>query len=250
MSRRRLVAGNWKMHGSAAHADAFMQTLAEADLPAGVELLVCPPFPYLAQMLRLAAGTPVAIGAQNLCAETGPGAFTGEVGGPMLADIGCSYVIVGHSERRALYGENNDTVTAKFAAAQAAGLTPILCVGESLAEREAGTTEEVLRAQLGCVLADRGVAAFANAVLAYEPVWAIGTGRSASPEQAQAVHAFLRARIADEDATIAAGVRIVYGGSVKPDNAAGVFGGADVDGGLVGGASLEATPYLAISSAG
>lgn len=249
MARTRLIAGNWKMHGSAGEVEAFMRDLTASAPPAAVELLVCPPFPYVARMAELAAGHPVAVGAQNLCDKDGPGAYTGEVSAAMLADVGCSHVIVGHSERRALYGEDDDVVAVKFAAAQDAGLVPVLCVGETLAEREADATDEVLRRQLGTVLAECGVAAFANAVLAYEPVWAIGTGRTATPEQAQAAHAFLRSMIDHEDATIAARVRILYGGSVKPDNAAQLFGCADVDGALVGGASLAADSFLAICRA-
>ncbi|HET8696607.1 MAG TPA: triose-phosphate isomerase, partial [Gammaproteobacteria bacterium] len=172
--------------------------------------------------------------------------FTGEVAGAMLADVGCSHVIVGHSERRALYGESNEAVAVKFRAAQAAGLVPVLCVGETLAEREANRTEQIVAAQLDAVLDAAGVAAFAAAVVAYEPVWAIGTGRTATPEQAQEVHAFIRARVAARDATIAANLAILYGGSVKGANARSLFAMDDIDGGLVGGASLVATEFLEI----
>lgn len=248
-SKRRLVAGNWKMHGSAADVERFTTALNAAALPDDVDVLVCPPFPYLAQMVRHAEGTPLRIGAQNVCDKDGPGAYTGEVSAAMLADVGCRYAIVGHSERRALYGEDDEVVAVKFEAAREAGLTPIVCVGETLAEREAGDTENVLRRQLGTVLAECDVAAFETAVVAYEPVWAIGTGRTATPEQAQAAHAFLRAQIAAEDDILANRVRILYGGSVKPDNAAELFACEDVDGGLVGGASLDAESFLAICQA-
>lgn len=250
MTRRRLVAGNWKMHGSVERVDAFADALAgRAGENAGVNLLVCPPFVYIERLTRRLDGSGVAVGGQNVCDKAGPGAFTGEVSAAMLADVGCSHAIVGHSERRALYGEDDEIVAGKFGLALEAGLVPILCVGETLTEREAGETEGVLRRQLGTVLAECGAAAFEDAVIAYEPVWAIGTGRSAGAEQAQAAHAFLRAQIAAEDATIADRVRILYGGSVKPDNAAALFAGADVDGGLVGGASLDAASFLAIAGA-
>lgn len=250
MTRRRLVAGNWKMHGSAEHVDVFADALASrAGESAEADLLVCPPFVYIERLARRLEGTGVAIGGQNVCDKAGPGAFTGEVSAAMLADAGCSHAIVGHSERRALYGEDDETVAEKFGLAREAGLTPILCVGESLAERDAGETEGVLRRQLGGVLADCGAAAFEGAVIAYEPVWAIGTGRSASAEQAQAAHVFLRHQIAAEDDILAGRVRILYGGSVKAENAAGLFAGEDVDGGLVGGASLDAASFLEIAAA-
>ncbi|MDN5938728.1 MAG: triose-phosphate isomerase [Salinisphaera sp.] len=238
------------MHGSAAQVDAFMAALAADELPAQVETLICPPFPYLARMADLAADSALQVGGQSVCDKDGPGAYTGEVSAAMLADVGASHAIVGHSERRALYYEDDETVAVKFAAAQEAGLVPVLCVGETLTERDSGQTEEVLRRQLGTVLADCGAAAFGRAVLAYEPVWAIGTGRTASPEQAQTVHAFLRGLIAAEDAKMADSLRILYGGSVKPDNAAGLFAGADVDGALVGGAALEWESFVAICRAG
>lgn len=249
MTRTPLVAGNWKMHGSAAHVDSFMQELAAATLPEDVETLVCPPYPYLAPMARYGAGARPQVGAQNLCDKDGPGAYTGEVSAAMLADCGCSHVIVGHSERRALHGEDDEIVAVKFAAAREAGLVPVLCVGENLSQREGGQTEDVLRCQIGTVLAECGVAAFASAVVAYEPVWAIGTGHTASPEQAQSAHAFIRGQIAADDAKIGRSIRIIYGGSVKPDNAAELFARDDVDGGLVGGASLEADSFLALCDA-
>ncbi len=234
MARIRLVAGNWKMHGSRAANRALLDAILEG-LPKGAaQGAVCPPFPYLAEVAERLRGTPLALGAQNV-SEHAQGAYTGEVSAAMLADVGCRYVIVGHSERRQIYGESDAQVAAKFAAARSAGLTPILCVGETLAEREGGRTEEVVASQLGAV-------AFSQAVLAYEPVWAIGTGRNATPEQAQAVHAFLRKRVGQD-------TPILYGGSVKPQNAAAIFAMPDVDGGLIGGASLVAADFLAILQA-
>lgn len=242
--RTSLVAGNWKMHGRLDMARDLAARIA-AGAPAGVELALCPPYPYLAALQQTLAGTPVALGAQNL-AEQPEGAFTGEVAGEMLAEFGCRYVLVGHSERRSLYGETDAVVATKFQRAQAAGLVPVLCLGESQAEREAGQTEAVVGRQLDAVLALAGVAAFHQAVIAYEPVWAIGTGLTASPEQAQAVHAFIRQRLAGHDGAVAAATRILYGGSVKADNAALLLAEPDIDGGLIGGASLDADSFLAI----
>jgi triosephosphate isomerase (TIM) len=248
--RRYLVAGNWKMNGSrAANAELVRGTLAGLGRCPGVEVVLCPPAPYLESVGSLLQGSAARLGAQNLCDQDKPGAFTGEVHGAMLRDVGCHYVIVGHSERRALYGETDEVVARKFRAAQAGGLVPILCVGETLAEREAGRTEAVLARQFGAVMEACGVAAFERAVVAYEPVWAIGTGRTATPAQAQEAHAFLRAQIAGRDARIAAALRLLYGGSVKSDNAATLFAGPDVDGGLIGGASLKADEFLAICAA-
>ena len=247
--RQALVAGNWKMNGNRDSAvklaDAVLQASPER---ASAEVLLCPPFVYLADVARVLKGSGVALGAQDLCAE-GNGAFTGEVSGAMLKDFDCRYVIVGHSERRALYGESDAMVARKFMAAQKAGLTPILCVGETLAEREAGTTPAVVGRQLQAVLDATGIAAFGDAVVAYEPVWAIGTGRTATPDQAQEVHALIRGLLAAEDAKIAAGTRLLYGGSVKGSNAAELFRMADIDGGLVGGASLDAAEFQAICAA-
>lgn len=214
----------------------------------GCEAAVCVPYPYLAQAQGALDGSALAWGAQNL-SEHAQGAYTGEVAAGMLCDFGCRYVIVGHSERRALYGESDATVAAKFMAAQAAGLVPILCVGETLTEREAGSTEAVVARQLAAVLERAGVAAMASAVVAYEPVWAIGTGKTASPEQAQAVHAAIRAQVAALDPEVAAGLKILYGGSVKPQNAPELFAQADIDGGLIGGAALVADDFLAICRA-
>ncbi len=247
--RDYLVAGNWKMNGSNAANAALMDGIL-GGVPATdqVELLVCPPFPYLAQVADMVGGSRVMLGAQNVSVHAS-GAFTGETAGSMLADVGCSHVIVGHSERRALYGESSDIVAEKFQAAQAVALTPILCLGETLEEREAGQTERVIDAQLDAVLETAGVAAFASAVIAYEPVWAIGTGMTATPEQAQEVHRHIRARLEAQDADIAAGIQILYGGSVKGDNAGGLFANPDIDGGLIGGASLKPADFLAIADA-
>jgi triosephosphate isomerase len=209
---------------------------------------VCPPFVYLQECGRLLHDSSIELGAQDVCAEA-QGAFTGEVSAAMLKDVGCEYVIVGHSERRLIYRESDQLVARKFAAAQSKTLIPILCVGEQLAEREAGRTQDVVQRQLDAVLELCGVDAFAHAVIAYEPVWAIGTGRNASPEQAQDVHAFIRARLVARSAKIAAETRILYGGSVKAGNAAEIFAMPDVDGGLIGGASLKADEFLAILAA-
>jgi triosephosphate isomerase len=245
--RKKLVAGNWKMHGSLAENAALLSALKPA--LAGIEAVVCVPFPYLAQAQAELAGSSVAWGAQNL-SEHSKGAYTGEVSASMLRDFGCSYVIVGHSERRSLYGESDQQVAAKFIAAQAGGLVPILCVGESLEEREAGITEQVVARQLDAVISAAGIGALANAIVAYEPVWAIGTGKTASPEQAQAVHAYIRGKIAGLDAAIADGLVIQYGGSVKAANAAELLAQPDIDGGLIGGASLIADEFVAICRAG
>ena len=209
------------------------------------ECIVCPPYVYLQEVGRLLRDSAMLLGAQDVCADT-HGAFTGEVSATMLKDVGCQCVIVGHSERRLIYREGDQHVARKFAAAQARGLVPILCVGEQLAERETGRTAEVVARQLDAVLELCGVQTLTGAVIAYEPVWAIGTGRNATPEQAQEVHAFIRDRIAARDATIAAVTRILYGGSVKASNAAELFAMPDVDGGLIGGASLKADEFLAI----
>ena len=244
--RKKLVAGNWKMHGSLAENAALLSALKPA--LAGIEAVVCVPFPYLAQAQAELTGSSIAWGAQNVCEEA-KGAFTGEVSASMLLDFGCTYVIVGHSERRSLYGESDTLVARKYVAAQAAGLTPILCVGESLAERESGVTEAVVSRQLDAVIDAAGVASLARAVIAYEPVWAIGTGKTASPEQAQAVHAFIRGRVAALDASVAGQLVIQYGGSVKAANAAELMAQPDIDGGLIGGASLVADEFVAICRA-
>lgn len=246
--RRKFVAGNWKMHGNLADNDALLDAILAGVGEVKAEVAVCVPFPYLAQAKAKLAGSKVAWGAQNL-SQHAKGAYTGEVSALMLNDFECKYVIVGHSERRALYGESDAVVAEKYAAAQTAGLVPILCVGETLEEREAGVTEQVVGRQLDAILNKSGVISLANAVIAYEPVWAIGTGKTATPEQAQAVHAFIRAKIRALDADIAEHLVILYGGSVKASNAADLFAQPDIDGGLIGGASLNAEEFLAICRA-
>jgi triosephosphate isomerase len=242
-----LIAGNWKMNGSLGQSRQLVEALrsgVSAGAPA--TMLLCPPYVYLPAVHGWLQGSPIALGAQDLAENPGTGAYTGEVAGQMLRDVGCTHVIVGHSERRALYGETDAVVAAKFKAAQSAGLTPIVCVGETLEQREAGDTRRVISGQVAAVVDAAGVGAFAKAVVAYEPVWAIGTGRTATPEQAQDVHAFIRGMIAARDATIATGLSILYGGSVKGANARSLFAMTDIDGGLVGGASLAATEFLEI----
>jgi len=248
--RRYLVAGNWKMNGSRqANAALIEKTAAGLARCRDVEVLVCPPAVYLESVAQAIGGTAIRLGAQNLSDREAPGAFTGEIHGGMLKELGCDYVIVGHSERRALYGETDEVVARKFKAAQALGLVPILCVGETLEQRESGQTDAVLKRQLDAVLQLCGVESLTRAVVAYEPVWAIGTGRTATPQQAQDAHAFLRAQVAARDARIAAALRILYGGSVNSGNAGTLFAGPDVDGGLIGGASLKADDFLAICAA-
>jgi triosephosphate isomerase len=248
--RRNLVAGNWKMNGSRqANAALVASVAAGVSRSPDVEVVVCPPAVYLESVGALLKGTPLRLGAQNLSDQEKPGAFTGEVHGAMLRDLGAEYVIVGHSERRALYGETDAVVARKFKAAQALGLLPILCVGETLDQREKEETEAVLARQLGAVLELCGADSLARAVVAYEPVWAIGTGRTATPQQAQAAHAFLRHQVASRDARIAAALRVLYGGSVNAGNANTLFAEPDVDGGLIGGASLKAEDFLAICAA-
>ncbi len=247
--RRPLVAGNWKMNGLRASINALMDGVITGSSGLGsTDIAVCPPFVYLAQVHSQLATSQVALGAQNVSHES-PGAFTGEISADMLKDQGCAYVVVGHSERRSLYGESDDLVARKYAVVQKAGMIPILCVGELLEERESNQTEAVVARQLDAVVNMCGIASFAHAVIAYEPVWAIGTGRTATPQQAQDVHAFIRTRLRDLDAKIADGVRILYGGSVKASNAAEIFAKPDVDGGLIGGASLKAEEFLAICKA-
>lgn len=248
--RRILVAGNWKLNGS----KASIQTLVNGIITGTkslteVSIAVCAPYVYLPLVAELLNTTDVGLGAQDV-SEQNNGAYTGEVSAPMLLEVGCKYVIVGHSERRALFGEKDADTARKFAAARHQGLIPILCLGESLAEREAGMTEAVVARQLDAVLALEGVQALNDAVIAYEPVWAIGTGKTATPEQAQAVHAFIRQRLAALDVAVAAKVQILYGGSVKGSNAAELFAMQDIDGGLIGGASLDAQEFLTICQAG
>ena len=247
--RGYLVAGNWKMNGSnAANAELVDGIIAGMPQSDTVSLLVCPPFPYLATMADQLSGTGIALGAQNV-SEHAAGAFTGETAPSMLTDVGCTYVIVGHSERRAIMGESSETVAAKFRAAQDAGLIPVLCVGETQEERETEQTEAVVDEQLNAVIDDSGIEAFRSAVIAYEPVWAIGTGLTATPEQAQDVHQHIRGVLGVRNQDVAGAVKILYGGSVKGDNAAGHFGKPDIDGGLIGGASLKSADFLAIAEA-
>ncbi len=236
------------MHGSRADNAPLLEAILTAPKLETVDCIVCPPFVYLAEVARLLRGAAIKLGAQNVCAEA-QGAYTGEVSASMLKDVGCRYVIVGHSERRGLYGEDDELVARKFAAAQSRELQPILCVGELLADREAGRTHEVIARQLDAVVSLTGIASFAQAIVAYEPVWAIGSGRTASPQQAQDVHAFIRTRLAARDAKIAGQLQILYGGSVKAGNARELFLQADVDGGLIGGASLKAEEFLSIVAA-
>ena len=243
--RRSLVVGNWKMHGNSESIAALASGLkAELAAIGQVDIAVCPPSAYIDSTRRILDGS-LTYGAQNLCPQP-EGAFTGEISAEMLADIGCHYVIVGHSERRSLYAENDDIVADKFIAAQRGQLTPILCVGESLQQRESGETLAVIEQQLNAVIEAAGISAFSAAVVAYEPIWAIGTGKTASPEQAQAVHAHIRSVLAAKDAEIATAIRLLYGGSVKADNAAELFAQEDIDGALVGGASLDIAAFSTI----
>jgi triosephosphate isomerase len=247
--RKILVAGNWKLNGSLADTESLIKgVLSGMDQVTSADVAVCPPYPFLSLAQSLLQGSAVYLGGQNV-SDQEKGAYTGEVSANMLKEFGCHYVIVGHSERRSLYGESDEFIAKKFAAAQVAGLVPILCVGELLEERESGVTEDVVARQLDAVINLSGVEALNNSVIAYEPVWAIGTGKTASPEQAQAVHEFIRNRIAGHDANVAQKVQILYGGSVKPDNAAELFANEDIDGGLIGGAALKAEDFLGICSA-
>ncbi len=245
--RRKLVAGNWKMHGSRRFVEQTLDTIIRtADKLESVDLAICPTLVHLSLAESILKGSAVSLGAQNVHPES-EGAYTGEVSAPMLAEYSVRFVIVGHSERRRLFAESDQTVAQKFAAIQAAGMVPVLCLGESLQQREQGVTNEVVLAQLEAVIDIAGIAAFEQAVIAYEPVWAIGTGRTATPAQAQDVHAALREHLASRSEHIASVCRIVYGGSVSPGNADDLFAQPDIDGGLVGGASLNAADFAAIS---
>ena len=247
--RRPLVAGNWKMNGSRTESTALLDGIRKGISTASkAEVAVCPPYILIPLVADKLAGSPVAWGGQNLSVHKS-GAYTGEISGPMLRDYGCTYVIVGHSERRTLYGETDAMVAEKYGAAQAAGLIPILCVGETLQEREANQTEAVVARQLDAVLDKHGIGSFKNAVIAYEPVWAIGTGKTATPQQAQEVHRFIRSRLTPKDKTVAENTRILYGGSMKGSNARELLAQADIDGGLIGGASLQAEEFLTICRA-
>lgn len=248
-ARPKLIAGNWKMHGSIGQNRDLLDAVAQGTAGLEADVAVCVPYPYLSQTQSLLQNTHVSWGSQNV-SQYEKGAYTGEVSGSMLTDFGCRYAIVGHSERRALYGEDNHVVALKFKAAQTAGLIPILCVGETLEQREAAITERVVAEQLDTVIELAGIDSLAKSVLAYEPVWAIGTGKTATPEQAQEVHAFVRQRIATRNIEVANGLRILYGGSVKAGNAAELFSMPDIDGGLIGGASLVANEFIGICLAG
>lgn len=247
--RQPLVAGNWKMNGSKASIKALLDGIKQGmgDVKKA-EVVVCAPYIYLPEVEAQLNGNKVSWGAQNLSTEAS-GAYTGEISAAMLQDFHCRYVIVGHSERRTLYGETDAIVAKKYAVARAAGLIPIFCVGETLEEREQGITEQVVARQLKAVMDLEGVAALAAGVIAYEPVWAIGTGKTATPEQAQEVHAFIRKTVAASDPGVAAKVQILYGGSMNAGNAASLLAQADIDGGLIGGASLKAEDFLTICRA-
>jgi len=248
MARRALVVGNWKMHGTSREAADLARALVDGQPEAGAEVAVCPPFPYLAAVAGIVSGTPVALGAQDVSRHA-PGAHTGEVAAGMLRDVGCRFVIVGHSERRRRLGETDEAVRAKFERARDCGLVPIACVGETLDEREAGEAERVVGRQVDALLADGGAEAVGESVIAYEPVWAIGTGRNAAPDDARAMHRAVRDQVARHSAAAADSVRILYGGSVNEENAAELFSMPDIDGGLVGGASLDAGRFMAICRA-
>ncbi len=247
--RKTLVAGNWKLNGSLQMTEDLIKGILDGMSNITTEVAVCPSYPYLAQAVDLLAGSAVKCGSQDN-SDQQSGAFTGEVSADMIKEIGCTYAIVGHSERRSLFGETDSETARKFAAARKAGLKPILCVGETLEEREKGVTEDVVARQLDAVIELEGIAALADGVIAYEPVWAIGTGMTASKQQAQDVHAFIRSRIAKLDSSVAEKVQILYGGSVKPDNATELFAEPDIDGGLIGGAALTAKDFLGICEAG
>lgn len=250
-ARRRLVAANWKMQGQRQDSSGLLKHLIEllAENSSDVDVVICPPSLYVPMCAEILAGTDIALGAQNVHSEQ-QGAYTGEIAARMLTDFACRYVIVGHSERRTLFAESDAVVADKFAAIQSEGLIPIICVGETLEEREADRTAEVVDRQLDAVLKRHGVAALQNTVVAYEPVWAIGTGRSASAEQAQTVHAAIRAKVGALDTGVAEQLRILYGGSVKAANASAFFAMPDIDGALVGGASLDAKEFASICLGG
>lgn len=243
--RSSLIAGNWKMNGDLQSVIGLVEGI-KAGNPGKAELAVCPPAVFLMKVGGMLADTEISLGAQNVCDQEA-GAYTGEISAAMLKECGCRYAIVGHSERRALYLESDQLVAARFAMAQAADIIPILCIGETLDEREQGVTETVVARQIDAVLDTSGISGVAQAVIAYEPVWAIGTGKVATPDQAQAVHAFIRAKLEQVDAGAAQQVRILYGGSMNPANAADLLSQPDIDGGLIGGASLKADDFLAIA---
>lgn len=246
MSRRRLVAGNWKMNGSRSMTETLLSELISGTSSSfGTDILICPSFPYLDQAAAALAGSSISLGAQDV-SRGESGAFTGQVSAAMLVDLGCEYVLVGHSECRQFFHDTDLIVADKFYQAKKLGLKPVLCVGETKSQRESGQTEQVLASQIQAILAREGADAFTAAVIAYEPVWAIGTGLTATPTQAQQAHQFIRSIVAEKNANIASQLQILYGGSMKPENAATLFALPDVDGGLIGGASLSARDFLSI----
>ena len=243
--RRSLVVGNWKMNGTLASAEALAKAVIAGLGSSPADAAICAPYVFLPKLQEIVKGTNLALGAQNV-ADKESGAYTGEVSAAMLGEVGCKYAIVGHSERRSYYGDSDESVAARFCQALSKGLTPILCIGETLEQREQDQTFAVIDQQLAAVINAAGIAAFAGAVIAYEPVWAIGTGKTATDEQAQEVHHYIRQYLAAKDQTIADNIQILYGGSAKPDNAKGLFAMPDIDGGLIGGASLDADSFLKI----
>lgn len=247
--RQPLVAGNWKMNGSLASVQELLQGLKEGVQEVNnTKVVVCPPSVFMAETQAKLAGTLIGWGGQDVSTQES-GAYTGETAASMLTDFGCEYVIIGHSERRTYHAETDQLVAEKFSAARKAGLIPLFCIGETLEEREQGITEKVVARQIDAVIEHCGVEMLGEGVIAYEPVWAIGTGKTATPEQAQEVHAFIRSRVADSSATVADALQLLYGGSMKPDNAAELMAKADIDGGLIGGASLKASDFMAICTA-
>ncbi|WP_095159737.1 triose-phosphate isomerase [Pseudomonas sp. Irchel 3E13] len=247
--RRPMVAGNWKMHGTRASVAELIKSLSNQALPSGVDVAVFPPSLFITQVIDGLEGKSIAVGAQDSAVEPQQGALTGEVAPSQLVDVGCEWVLIGHSERRQILEEQDSTLIRKFAAAQSCGLKVVFCVGETLEEREAGKTLEVVGQQLDSIIDTLGVAVFASAIIAYEPVWAIGTGLTATPQQAQDVHKAIREQLAVKDSEVAQNARLLYGGSVKAANAAELFGMPDIDGGLIGGASLNADEFGAICRA-
>jgi len=248
--RKTLIAGNWKMNGSTEMVEALIKGVVDGSKKLSkVSTAVCPPYVYIPMVTAATKDSAVGVGSQNVSTQAS-GAFTGEISTSMVKDFGCQYIIIGHSERRTLYGETDEIVAEKFKVVKASGLTPILCIGETLEERETNVTEDVLMKQLDAVFDANGDDAYADCVIAYEPVWAIGTGKTATPEQAQEAHAFIRQHIAKRNADNAAAVQILYGGSMNPGNAENLLSQEDIDGGLIGGASLKSEDFLAICQAG
>jgi triosephosphate isomerase len=246
--RKKLVAGNWKMHGSRKMADALVREVVEG-LPDGVDVLVFPPSLYLAELVHKYGDRGLGFGAQDISEHSVQGAYTGDIAGEMVRDVGGTWTLIGHSERRQYHKESDELLAKKFATARKAGLIPIYCVGETQEEHEAGRAEEVIGRQLAAVLDHNGIESFRDAVIAYEPVWAIGTGLTATPDKTQKIHAFIRSQLAKKDVNISLLTRVLYGGSVKPANAAELFAQPDVDGGLIGGAALVASDFLDICAA-